>query len=172
MCKINLLHSGNVYKSEVACAHKLLKIDAQVDRTKIYCSGESLFNYHFSIQSRAGFQLIRKFDEIILRLIEGGICNRWMILQIYEKGLLNTNSSMTTTIKINEKRTFDKVQGEMDHLISLNTEHLGGAFFILFVGYCFALLMFVAEVVITKLLKRHLNKFTLILAHIIDPNGY
>lgn len=124
--------------------------DSEIDRTGIYCSNEKIFYYLFCVQSRIGFQLIPKLDEIILKLTESGILDKWMILQIYEMGLLNTNASLVTNVKINEKRTFDKLQGEMDELVSLSFAHIGGAFLIFFIGHGLALIVFVLEIFLHK----------------------
>lgn len=86
-----------------------------------------------------------RINDIILKLLEAGIPDKWMILQIYEMGLLNTNASLITQVKINEKRKFDKI-GEADELISLSFDHLGGAFLILFIGNCLAFIVFLVEI--------------------------
>lgn len=150
---------SNLYNNKkliVICPHKAIALSTGIDRSKIYCSNERLFHYHFAIHARKGFQLLPKFNKIILQLVEAGIPSKWMILQAYEKGLINTNASKITKFKINEKRTFDKVQGDADELISLSFGHVSGACLVLVLGYSSAICAFIMEIRKVKCHSREL----------------
>lgn len=152
----------------VIVTSKYMQYDPSIDRSKVYCSRESLFNYHFSLKARSGYHLMPRIDEIILRLIEAGISAKWDILQIYEKKLINTNSSMYTSVKINEKRKFEKFLGNSNNLISLNVQHVGGAFLILFLGNSVAFVIFLSEIVVKKLSYRSSHAIMIFLLHVFD----
>lgn len=96
-----------------------------------------------------------KFNEVILKLTESGILDKWLVLQIHDMGLLNTNSSLTTNITINVKRSFDKIQADTDELISLGVAHVGGAFLVLFMGCGLAFAVFIIEISMHKYLLIH-----------------
>lgn len=129
---------------------KFMTNEPQHTRNGAYCSNERILFLSFCIQSRIGFQLMPKLDEVILKLTESGILEKWMILQVHDMGLLNTNSSRVTNIKINEKRTFNKIHGETDELVSLGIAHVGGAFLMLLIGYIFAFVTFVIEILLFR----------------------
>lgn len=120
------------------------------DKSKINCGNEKLIVHLYNIQSRLAFHLMPKLDEVILRLTESGVLNKWMILQIHDMGLLNANASAITNMKMMGKDSFENIQGETDDLISLHIDHVGGAFLILLVGNGIALMIFVGEVIIHK----------------------
>lgn len=153
-------------------ASEYVKNEPALDREKIYCASENLFNYHYSLQSRLGYHLIKPIDDIILRLIEGGIPKRWRLLQIYENGWLNMNSSVITSLKINDKRSFNKIEDNRNEIISLNMDHFRGATFILLFGYTFSILIFILEILSKKIMKNTSNKFLLILIYFLDPQMY
>lgn len=121
------------------------------DRSRIYCSGERLFHYHVSFQSRSSFHLMPRIDELILRFAESGLTANWRVFQIYENELLDKNASEFTTLKINDRHSFDKHQNDNNEkIISLRLEHVGGAIFILIIGYSTAFIVFLAEILIAK----------------------
>lgn len=119
-----------------------------IDHTKIYCSTENLFNYHFAMMSRFGYHLLPKINSVILQLSEAGLLENYRIFQIYENGLINTNASKYTSIRINRKASFDLKKDQSDDIVSLNSEHVGGAIFILIFGHSIASIVFIIEYII------------------------
>lgn len=163
-----LLKLYNNSKLVTIIQESFVKFEPTIDRTKIYCSKETLFSYYNSFRARGGFYLMPEIDKIILRLIESGIAMNWRLLQIHENEWLNTNSSEFTALKINDKRTFDEIQTNRDEIIPLNAEHIGGAIFIFVVGNLIAFIVFVCEILIKKCVTRKSNKILLMLVSIFD----
>lgn len=141
----------------VIMPYKYVHYYSDIDHSKIYCSSQNIFNYHFSLVSRYGYHLMPKINNLILRFSEVGLLQYYRIFQIYEKGLINTNSSKYTSIQINKQTSFDLKREQSDHIVSLNTEHLGGAIFILIFGYSIAIAIFILEIIVGIFAKKKRN---------------
>lgn len=149
---------------------KYVQYETTIDRSKLYCSDERLVHYHVSIQSRAGFQLMPTIEQLILKFIEAGLCTNWRVFQIYEQKLINKNASEVTTFRINDKRTFDKIQGNRNDIFSLNIGHIVGALIFFVLGNLLALFIFLLEMIVIKFSKATTNRFVLILTYVMDPH--
>lgn len=87
-------------------------------------------------------------DTFIQKLIEGCIIENWKILQIYENGWINVNSSLYTSLKVNEVIGLGDQQWITKDLVPLNMEHIRGAIFVLILGYVISLIIFLIEVLL------------------------
>lgn len=153
----------------VVAPSKLVRYNPRIDRSKVFCSFESIFQYHYSIQSRSGFHLMPKIDELLLRFNAAGLSStNWRVFQVYDKGLINTNSSKFTRMRVNAL-PFDVARYKSTNIMPLNIEHFGGAILILIAGFSSALIAFCLEIIAEKLSKKSSHKLVLLLAYIMNP---
>lgn len=150
---------------------KYVRHEPQLDRSKIHCSPESLYNFHISLIARTGYHFMPVINQFILKSTQSGILRRWKTLQIYENGWINQNASQFTLLKIGEDRSFE---GDLEHnnnkIISLDLQHIVGALFVLSIGYSIALTVFVMEITIKYLSKKMNGKLLSIFNSILDPS--
>lgn len=153
----------------VIISNTFVRYEPTIEHEKIYCSGQVLFPYQYNMISRFGSHLMPKIDEILLRLIEGGLFLKTRVFEIYEKGWLNTNVSALTKIKINDDSMPSKIEEKSNQIISLQLNHFAGAFMVFLIGHSVALFTFVAEVMVQRISTMYSNKFVSFSIFILDP---
>lgn len=125
---------------------KYVQYEPTIDRSKIFCTKQGLFNYHIALKSRFGYYFMPLFDEVVLRLIEAGIPRNWKVLQIYENKWINTNASQYTLLKFSKESGFIEIESNKEQMISLSLAHIQGAIVILMTGYNISMMIFLFEI--------------------------
>lgn len=146
-----------------------MKYEATIDRTKIHCTKQSLFNYHISMRSYMGFYLMPMINDMILILTEARIPKNWRLLQIYENGWINTNASQYTSLKFGKQNSFRKIEWNKNHMIPLTITHIDGAIVILIAGYIISFIIFLLEIFVKCMTQRYRLRLISYLDSILDP---
>jgi hypothetical protein len=98
----------------------------------IYNSGLSMVMFH-------GDPLMRRFNEIINRVVEADIYNHWVSMCF---NLLKINSGKIAIVS------------PLDGYYSFNLYHMQPAFYLLLMGWCLSALCFMVEVLYNRLLRK------------------
>ncbi|XP_023230287.1 uncharacterized protein LOC111630430 [Centruroides sculpturatus] len=104
-----------------------------------YHISEGIFSFPSSISLSRNFPLKREFHKLIQRTFEAGITNRFLAIE-------------TEMISIKRK---DHPQEELEHQIVI--EDLVSAFILLLIGYIFAILCFILELLCERLTNVNLR---------------
>lgn len=87
---------------------------------------------------KVDFHLLPEINYIIRQLFEFGLVERWEKLSKYA-----ANSVVANTLSPNGGKS-------EKHLVVLTVGHIMGAIFVMLIGHCFAILGFIAELLIER----------------------
>jgi len=98
-----------------------------------------LYNEGLGMITLKGDTLMRKVNEIIDHVVEAGLYNYWISLDIHE---LKSKSRKITLVH------------PLDRYYSFNLYHMQPAFYLLLMGLCLSALCFIVEVFYNRLLSK------------------
>jgi hypothetical protein len=86
-----------------------------------------------------GEPLMRRFNEIIVRVVQAGIYNFWISLHMHQKKL---DSKMISLVH------------PLGGYYSFNLYHMQPAFYLLLMGWCLSALCFMVELLYSRVLSK------------------